>query len=246
MRTRAMASLRRPVPDACPVMIGRRATRPAGPASTDSVVYSDGASSSEISSPASGSLLKYSASSADGVSVPVDSATLLFLTLPCGARLPDILRACPSDRHPGIWRSHPGRLLRNLADLVRLRLLRLVRVIRTRVHLELGQRLAAKGVLGQHPLDRLLDHALRVLFHQVTVAHRAKPARITRVPVGTLVLKLGAAQRNLVRVHDDHEVAGVDVRGEDWLVLASQEHRHMAGQAAEHDIGGVDNMPLMR
>src|SRR6516164_162370 len=56
-------------------------------------------------------------------------------------------------------------LLGNLRDLVRLRLLRLVRVGRARVHLELAQRLAAERVLRQHAADRLLDHALRVLCH---------------------------------------------------------------------------------
>src|SRR5258708_25323590 len=101
MRTRALASLRRPGPPPRPVIIGRRVTRLAGPASADSVVYSDGASSSEMSFPAGYSLSKYSAASADAASIPVGSATLLFLTLPCGARPPDILRACSSDRHPG-------------------------------------------------------------------------------------------------------------------------------------------------
>ena len=74
----------------------------------------------------------------------------------------------------------------------------------------------------------------------------SEAARVAGVPVGHLLLKLGAAERDLVRVDDDHEVAGVNVRGEDGLVLAAQEHRHMAGQAAEHDIGGIDNVPLTR
>jgi hypothetical protein len=29
-------------------------------------------------------------------------------------------------------------------------------------------------------------------------------------------------------------------------VLAPQQHCHMAGQAAEHDVSGVDDMPLTR
>src|SRR6516165_5869738 len=74
-------------------------------------------------------------------------------------------------------------LLGNLPDLVRLRLLRLMRVCRARVDLELAQRLTAKRVLGEHPLDRLLDGPRRVLGHQLLVADRAQAARVTGVPV---------------------------------------------------------------
>src|SRR5580693_9282509 len=69
-------------------------------------------------------------------------------------------------------------LLGNLPDLVRLRLLRLVRVVGTGVDLELAERLAAERVLRQHPLDGLLDGSLRVLGHQVRVADRAQAARV--------------------------------------------------------------------
>src|SRR4051812_18636583 len=75
-------------------------------------------------------------------------------------------------------------LLGNLPDLVWLRLLRLVRVRWARVNLELAERLATEGVLGEHPLDRLLDHSLRVLGHEVRVADRAEAARVAGVPVG--------------------------------------------------------------
>src|ERR1700733_6454349 len=137
-------------------------------------------------------------------------------------------------------------LLGNLPDLVRLRLLRLMRVRRARVDLELAERLTAEGVLGKHPLDRLLNGPRRVLSQQLLVADRAQAARVAGVPVGLLVLQLGPAQRDLVRVDHDDEVTSVDVRSENGLVLAAQQHRHMAGQAAEHDVSGVDDMPLTR
>src|SRR3954451_7123139 len=101
--------------------------------------------------------------------MPVGSATLLFLTL-------------------------PGALLRNLPDLVRLRLLGLVRVIRARVDLELAQRLTAERVLRQHALDGLLHHARGVLGHQVAIVHRAQATRVTGVAVSLLLLELGAAE----------------------------------------------------
>ena len=69
-------------------------------------------------------------------------------------------------------------------------------------------------------------------------------AGVAGVPVEALVLKLVAAQGDLLGVHNDHEVARVHVWREDRLVLPAQQHRHLAGQAAEHDIGGVDDVPL--
>src|SRR5580700_8393723 len=137
-------------------------------------------------------------------------------------------------------------LLLDLRDLVRLRLLRLVRVIGPCVDLELAQRLAAERVLGQHPPDGLLHRPLRVAGHQARVRHRPEAARVTRVPVGVLLLQLAAGQRDLGRVDHDDEVAGVDVRREDRLVLAPQQHGHVAGQAAEHDVRSVDDVPPTR
>ena len=67
------------------------------------------------------------------------------------------------------------------------------------------------------------------------------PPGVARVPVSPLVLELAAAQGDLVGVNHHHEVAGVDVRREDRLVLPAQQYRHLAGQAAKHDIGGVDD-----
>src|SRR5947209_5746526 len=109
-------------------------------------------------------------------------------------------------------------LLGNLPDLVRLRLLRLVRVRRTGIDLELAQRLAAERVLGEHPLNRLLDGPRRVLGHHVLVTDRSEAARVTGVPVGLLVLKLGTAEGDLLRVDHDDEVTRVDVRSENGLV----------------------------
>src|SRR5690606_21801974 len=45
-------------------------------------------------------------------------------------------------------------------------------------------------------------------------------------------------------VDDDDEVTGVDVRGERRLVFATQQRGGLAGQAAEDDVGGVDDEPL--
>jgi hypothetical protein len=64
------------------------------------------------------------------------------------------------------------------------------------------------------------------------------------VPVSAFVGKFVAGQRDLRGVHDDHEVARVHVRREDRLVLAAQQYRCLARQAAENDVRRIDDMPL--
>ena len=41
-------------------------------------------------------------------------------------------------------------------------------------------------------------------------------------------------------------VAGVDVRGENRLVLTAQQARNLGAQAAEHQVLGVDHVPRAR
>src|SRR6266567_2880742 len=139
--------------------------------------------------------------------------------------------------------ARPG-LLRDLPDLERGRLLRLVRMVGPRINLELAQHLPAQRVLREHAPDRLLDGPFRVPGQQVAVGNRAQPARVAGVPVRALVGELVAAERDLLGVDDDHEVPGVHVRREDRLVLAAQQDGRLAGQPAEYDLIGVDDMPL--
>src|SRR5690606_12359662 len=112
------------------------------------------------------------------------------------------------------------------------------------VDLELGQLLTTEGGLGNHAADRLLDSLLRALGKQLGVGLAPKATGEAGVPVGELLLGLGAGEGDLVGVDDDDEVTGVDVRREDRLVLAAQQRGGLAGQAAEDDVGGVNDMPL--
>ena len=112
--------------------------------------------------------------------------------------------------------------------------------------LSLRQRLTAERVLREHAADGLLDGPLGVLLEQLDVADGLEAAGVAGVAVGLLLLALRAGQRHLAGVDDDDEVTGVDVRRERRLVLAPQQDGDLAGQAAEHDVGRVDDVPAAR
>ncbi len=134
--------------------------------------------------------------------------------------------------------------LGDLGDLEGGGLLGLVGVGRARVDLELAELAAAQLVLREHAPDRLLDDLAGVLLQQLADRGGGQAARVAGVAVGQLGGLLVAGQRHLLGVDDDDEVTGVHVRGVDRLVLAPQQVGGVHGQAAEHHVGGVDDVPL--
>src|SRR5690606_36782292 len=69
--------------------------------------------------------------------------------------------------------------------------------------------------------------------------------RVTGVAVEGLVGSIVAGEGKLVGVDDDDEVTSVDVRRECWLMLAAEQVCRLDREAAEHHVGGVDDVPLM-
>src|SRR6202012_2730558 len=75
-------------------------------------------------------------------------------------------------------------------------------------------------------------------------APRLDPTRVTAVaPVG-LLGELVAGDPDFLRVDDDDEVAGVDVRRVGRLPLAAQRIGDLRGKAAEGLPLGVDDVPV--
>src|SRR5437763_16997043 len=70
-------------------------------------------------------------------------------------------------------------------------------------------------------------------------------AGIAGVAVVDLVGLLVAGHTELGGVDDDDEVAGIDVRRVNGLVLAAQSEGSFAGYPTEHLVGGVNHKPLV-
>ena len=68
-------------------------------------------------------------------------------------------------------------------------------------------------------------------------------AGVTAVAVHALVGGLVLGEHDLAGVDDDDVVAGVDVRGEDRLVLAAQDAGGFGAHATEHQAIGIDDVP---
>ena len=118
-----------------------------------------------------------------------------------------------------------------------------VRVIRACVDLEFRQLLAGQAVAGEHPLDRQPDDLLGPAIEHLLKRARAQSARITRVAVVALGLKLVARYRDLLGIDDDDEIACVDVRRVGRLALAAQGVSDLRGEPPERLPGGIDEQP---
>src|SRR5262249_36340020 len=123
-------------------------------------------------------------------------------------------------------------------------LLRRVGMIRTTVHLELREELAAEDVLRQHALHGLGDRHLGAALEDVARGLRPETTRLTAVADVLLLEELAPREQHLLCVDDDDEVTGVDVRGEGRLVLSTQDRGDEGGEAAEGLAFGVDYPPF--
>jgi len=106
--------------------------------------------------------------------------------------------------------------------------------------------LAPEGTARDHPLDRLLEHALG----ETTLQHLARgdlfqAAGIAGVLVVDLLVELAAGELHLVGVDDDDMVAAIDVRGVARLVLAPQDVGDDRCDAPDDQAIGVDQVPFL-
>src|SRR5450631_2600482 len=120
-------------------------------------------------------------------------------------------------------------------------LLRRVRMHGAGVALELFDHRVAERALGQHALDGLVQRPPGKALLHLPEGYRANAARIAAVAMIEFVVDLVARDLDLVDIRYDDEVAGVDVRREDRLVLAAQTMRDRAGEPAEHLVAGIDD-----
>lgn len=123
-------------------------------------------------------------------------------------------------------------------------LLSRVRMRRSGVDLELTVHVASELRLREHSPNDALDEVLGTALEDFLVAERLEAARVSRVAAYLRLDEFFAGKSDLVRVDDDDEVAGVDVRRVCGLVLARKDAGYLYCETAKMLVGGVDEIPL--
>src|SRR5215210_2988372 len=199
-----------------------------------------GSSSSTSSSSASASAAGCSSAAAAGASAGCSSGTA-----GASATGSSAAGSCSSEGSlPCVLSSDIRVMLLAGLELERRGLLGGVRVLGTRVDLQLGQLLPREAVLRQHALHGEADDLLGAALEHVVERARLQAARVARVAVVHLRLALLTRDRDLLGVDDDHEVARVHVRRVGGLALAAQGVRDLGGEAPEGLALGVDEQPV--
>src|SRR4051794_7847258 len=111
------------------------------------------------------------------------------------------------------------------------------------VDLQLFDLGAREPVAGEHPLDGLAQHLGRPALELVAQRPALEPARVARMAVVHLRVELVAGDVDLLRVHDDDEVAGVDVRRVLRLALATQRVGDLRSQTPQRLALGIYEVP---
>ena len=112
------------------------------------------------------------------------------------------------------------------------------------VDLELAEHLAAQSVVGKHAFDGLLHYPLGNPFLQSLEGFHLHSPGTTGVTAVQLLLGLTAGDLDLLGVHNDDKITGVQMGGEAGVVLAAEHGCHFSGQTAEGLILSVHHVPL--
>src|SRR5690606_1471565 len=129
-------------------------------------------------------------------------------------------------------------------DFQRFGLLSGVRMLGASIDLELLGHGVTQRTLGQHALDGLLERTTgKTLLHFLEVRF-SDTARIPRVTVVLLVLRLRTGHDDIGGVDHDDIVARVNVRRKFWLVLSTQTVCDFAGHTPEDFALSVDHVPV--
>lgn len=111
----------------------------------------------------------------------------------------------------------------------------------------LGEDVLSKPVLGDHTLDRVLEHVLRALLQHVLQRSRLQVSDVASVLVVELLLSLAPCEMLLRRIDNDNVVtmlAGLP-RDVVWFVLSTQEVGRQSRDSTQRHPLGVEQVPSL-
>ena len=111
---------------------------------------------------------------------------------------------------------------------------------------ELLDHLVAKSAVRKHAPNSSFERSSRVLCQEVGKVDPTFTGDVTGVVEILLLESLVAGNSNLFSVDNNHEVASIDVRGIDGLMLAHEETSNFACNASHRLVSCVHKLPLAR
>ena len=122
-------------------------------------------------------------------------------------------------------------------------MLTLMRVIRTRVNLQLLTHMSSKCILGKHTPDGQFNHPIRMSIDHAPERDVLFAAHVTRMPEISLLIGLVAGQRDLLGIDHHDVITHIEMGGKHRLVFATNNACHFSGEAPESFPLGVDHPP---
>ena len=119
-----------------------------------------------------------------------------------------------------------------------------MRVLGALVDFELGEQMAAKAILGNHPFDRVHDKLFRIALANLSHAAIALAAFPAGVAHEKLLGFLLAGHEDLLGIDHHYEIARVEVGSKDRLVLAAEHISDLNSKPAQNSPIGINHMPL--
>src|SRR5687767_14142326 len=120
-----------------------------------------------------------------------------------------------------------------------------MRMGRALVDLQLRDLLPAERAARKHVEHRVADDRLGMLRQLLGERNLALASGISGEALVELLLRLLPREPDLVGVEDDDEVARVEERRVDGLVLAHQDHRDLGRETAQDLVLRVDHEPFL-
>ena len=121
--------------------------------------------------------------------------------------------------------------------------LSLMRMLAACVDLELAELGAAQLVLGDHSFDGPFEDELGLASADLGGSFDGLAADVTGVTGVDLVTLLVSAEAGVLGIDDDNEVAGINVRSEDGLVLATEEAGSLDSDVSDDLVLGINDVP---
>ena len=123
-------------------------------------------------------------------------------------------------------------------------LLGFMRMAGAGINLQLGHLLTAQAGVRNHAFNSQFQKKFRAASTNLTGGVHLLTANVTGETGINFGIFLVTGQHHLVRVYDNDKIATINVRGENCLVLATQNASRFNGNTAEHLVGSVYNIPF--